>query len=157
MAHWRPSWPLGRPRWPGFRPPADGRLSELRLGLAYARLLTDADIAASFCRMFDLPPDSAPVVLTVNVPDRILTASFQTAGACVASLYLARPGPGDDAGLQAQIRQAISFAVKAVLDSSSPPAAPRTPTTGEPIRGGRHSLLPPPVPASLCVTTRKAA
>ena len=49
----------------------------------------DADIAAAFFRMFDLPPDAAPIVLNVDVPDRVLKASVQAAGASVAALCLA--------------------------------------------------------------------
>ena len=87
LAHWGHSWPLEWPRWPGFRvcQPADGWLSELRL-------LTDADVAASFCRIFNLPPDAGgklKIVLDVDGPDRVLTASIQAAGASVAARYLA--------------------------------------------------------------------
>ena len=74
--------------------------------------------------MFDMPPDAVPIVLNVDVPDRVLTASVQAAGASVAALYLAWPGPGDGAGHQAQIRQAISFAVKAVLIAAGPHSGP---------------------------------
>ena len=75
----------GVARWQGFCQPADGWLSELRL-------LTDADVAASFCRIFNLPPDAGgklKIVLDVDVPDRVLTASIQAAGASVAARYLA--------------------------------------------------------------------
>ena len=52
------------------------------------------------------------------------------------------------------MRQAISFAVKAVLI-----AAGRTPDPYPegPIRVGRYSLRPPPVPACICETTWMAA
>ena len=65
--------------------------------------------------MFALPPTAVPIVLNVDIPDRALTAS-------VAALYLAWPGPAENPGYQAMMRQAISFAVKAVLI-----AAGRTP------------------------------
>ena len=104
--------------------------------------------------MFALPPTAVPIVLNVDIPDRALTASFQAAGASVAALYLAWPGLADDPGYQAMMRQAISFAVKAVLI-----AAGRTP---DPYRGGAYPggqvfLTPAPGPACTCATTRKAA
>ena len=52
--------------------------------------------------MFDLPPNSVPIVLKVDVQDRVLTA-------------LRLWEPLEDAGHQAMMRQAISFALKTVL------------------------------------------
>ena len=56
--------------------------------------------------MFDLPPNLVPVVLNVDVQDRVLTA---------LRLWALLGCPLEDAGHQAMMRQAISFAIKTVL------------------------------------------
>ena len=43
---------------------------------AAAWLLTDEEIAATFCRMFALQPGTVPIFLNLIVPDRALTAAF---------------------------------------------------------------------------------
>ena len=51
-----------------------------------------------FCRMFALPAGTAPIVLSVDVPERALTAAFQAAGDALAAIHLPCPGPGEDSG-----------------------------------------------------------
>ena len=99
----------------GFEQPADGSLNRIWFGPAAARLLTDEELAAVFCRMFALSAGTFPIVLNVDVPDRALTAAFQAAGAALAAIYLRCPGPDDAPEHQAAIREAIGFAIKAVL------------------------------------------
>ena len=113
--------------------PADGRLSELRLGPTAARLLSDADIAALFRRMFDLPPNSVPIVLNVDGSGTDSERPSTSSG----------HGPAEDDGHQAMMRQAISFAVRAVLI-----AAGRTPDPylGGAYQGGQVFLTPAPGP-----------
>ena len=110
-----PEWPAGWPRWAGFEQPADGSLRRIWFGPAAARLHTDEELAAVFCRMFALSAGTFPIVLNVDVPDRALTAAFQAAGAALAAIYLRCPGPDDAPEHQAAIREAIGFAIKAVL------------------------------------------
>ena len=110
-----PEWPAGWPRWAGFEQPADGSLRRIWFGPAAARLHTDEELAAVFCRMFALSAGTFPIVLNVDVPDRALTAAFQAAGAALAAIYLPCPGPDDAPEHQAAIREAIGFAIKAVL------------------------------------------
>ena len=50
-----------------------------------------------FCRMFALPAGAVPIVLNVDVPHQAQTAGFQAAGAALAALCQASPGPGADA------------------------------------------------------------
>ena len=114
--------------------PADGRLSELRLGPAAARLLTDADIAALFRR---------------TGTDSELLGCGRLRGRPLPRLAGAggrRRPPGYDAAGDFLRRR-----------SSSPPAAPWTPTSEGPIRGGRYSLHPPLGPACICEATWMAA
>ena len=66
-------------------------------------------------RMFALPPGTVPVVLTVDVRDRVLTVAFQAAGAAMAALYLASPGPGDAPEHRAGLREAVDFGIMEVL------------------------------------------
>ena len=110
-----------------------------------------------FGRLFALPAGTVPIVLNVDVPDRALTAAFQAAGAALAAIHPPCPGPGDDPGHRAAIREAIGFAIKGVLI-----AAGRTP---DPYRWhafpeGRAFLTPaarPTGPGSICGTPRTAA
>ena len=88
--------------------PLIGLQPRLWLGPASARLLTDADVAAMFCRMFALPPGTVSVVLDVDVPDQVLTAAFQPAGAAKAAHYLASPGPGNAPEHRARLREPAS-------------------------------------------------
>ena len=92
------------PRWAGFLPPPDGNLRRLWLGPAAARLFTDEE---TFCRVFALPAGT--------VPDRALTAAFHAAGAAMAALYLASPGPRDAPEHRAATREAVGFAIKGAL------------------------------------------
>ena len=65
--------------------------------------------------MFALPPTAVPIVLNVDVPDRALSGGGRLRGGPL-------PRVAENPGYQAMMRQAISFAVKAVLI-----AAGRTP------------------------------
>ena len=86
-ARWGPGWPAGRSRWAGFLPPPDVNLRRARPpAAAYGRGV----------RGHVLPHGRAAadtVVPLVDVPDRALTVAFQAAGAAMAALCLASPGP----------------------------------------------------------------